>query len=188
MNTDFRNNIMHMNHHETIQGTTATNQQLNNSRYVYTSLVLMWSCSLDAGVDAHTHTHPRLRALTHPHGHGGSQLGQRGTLKSIEMAFIFDFKVCYAFVEHLLGRNTLDPCSAQGLAHCLPGERRAAQHRFEQGTRFGTLETAVHAAFSEGTMAHVGTTAASFNISQETTSIIKSLFSRIYIYIFLPSV
>ena len=62
MNTDFRNNIMHMNHHETIQGTTATNQQLNNSRYVYTSLVLMWSCSLDAGVDAHTHTHTRACA------------------------------------------------------------------------------------------------------------------------------
>ena len=39
MNTSW-NNIRDMNHNETNQGTTATNQQFNNSRYVFTSLAL----------------------------------------------------------------------------------------------------------------------------------------------------
>ena len=38
------NNIRHVNHRETNQGTTATNPQFNNSRYVFTSLArgLRW--------------------------------------------------------------------------------------------------------------------------------------------------
>ena len=36
-------NIRYMNHHETNQGATATNQQFNNSRYVFTSVArLRW--------------------------------------------------------------------------------------------------------------------------------------------------
>ena len=43
VNTSWNNN-RYMNHHETNQGTTATNQQFNNSRYVFTSLAhgLRW--------------------------------------------------------------------------------------------------------------------------------------------------
>ena len=43
LNTSW-NNIRYMNHHETNQGTTATNQQFNNSSYVFTSLArgLRW--------------------------------------------------------------------------------------------------------------------------------------------------
>ena len=43
LNTSW-NNIRYMNHHETNQGTTATTQQFNNSRYVFTSLArgLRW--------------------------------------------------------------------------------------------------------------------------------------------------
>ena len=37
LNTSW-NNIRYMNHHEKKPGTTATNQQFNNSRYVFTSL------------------------------------------------------------------------------------------------------------------------------------------------------